>query len=482
MNFKTSNIPYLSCLLVFLLLLISCKEEDDSPLLGHAFVGGEIVNPTSEVIVFSFNGKVLDSVELSEKNRFSYIIDSVQQGLYMIQHRPESQNIYLSPGDSLLLRANTLAFDESLYFSGKGSERNNFLAEMFLLDEKNSDLLLSFYQTSPEEFAQKTDSIKAQRLQMLKAFQEKTEVSDQFRRLAKKTIQYESYDLRERYAYLVNKYYKEFSDDFPDNFFDYRNKVDFNDRNLQGSPAYLRFIENYLINYSLNWCAGSDLDHEDCYELTNTENIKARINRASELIELPSLRNRILKKLAIEGIIVAQSRANIVDIINLLEQKGYPEEELRNLKQLGMIQLAYLPGTSLEKVPLLDTEGKELTFSQAVSKPTIIFLWSIYSDDHQADHKIIEEMRNKYPEIDFVGINLDLKEHSGWKIALQKYGYDPKNEFQLNSSGIGKSFFQYFYNKLLFLDKDGKVVIGDAFINSPEFESRILEFLNKIQS
>ena len=470
----------ISVFLILISVVASCGKDEDTAETAHAFIGGQIINPTSDHLVFILNGDILDSIELNENNRFTYLMDSVRQGLYTIQHRPESQNIFISPGDSLLFRVNTLAFDESLHFSGKGSESNNFLAEMFLLDEKNSDLLLSFYQTSPEEFAQKTDSIKRQRLQMLKAFQEKTEIPNQFRRLAKKTIQYENFDLKERYAYLVDKYYKEFSDDFPKDFFDYRKKVRFSDKSMQGSPTYNRFIENYLINYSLKWCAASALDDQDCYSLSNTENIKARINRAAEIIELPSLRNRFFKKLAIEGIIVAKSRENIVEIIDLLEEKGYPEEELHNLRQLGTIQLAYLPGTSLENVPLLDTEGREINFKEAVSRPTIIFLWSIYSDDHQTDHDIIDEMRKKYPEIDFVGINLDLNELSSWKIAVQKYGYDPKNEFQLNSSGIGKKFFEHFYNKLLFLDKDGKVVIGDAFINSPEFESRILEFLNKI--
>ena len=52
-------------------------------------------------------------------------------------------------------------------------------------------------------------------------------------------------------------------------------------------------------------------------------------------------------------------------------------------------------------------------------------------------------------------------------------------EFQLDDTRIGKDAFQYYLNKSLFLNASGEVVFGDAYINSPEFETRILELLNQ---
>ena len=82
-----------------------------------------------------------------------------------------------------------------------------------------------------------------------------------------------------------------------------------------------------------------------------------------------------------------------------------------------------------------------------------------------------------------MGINIDIGETSSWRNALLKYRYDLEHEYQLDEIRIqgrevGSEVFKSYLNKLLFLDEGGTVVIGDAFINSPDFESRILEFLN----
>lgn len=197
-----------------------------------------------------------------------------------------------------------------------------------------------------------------------------------------------------------------------------------------------------------------------------------------DLIHIPSLRKHFLSKLGATGIIMAKSREDILATIEKLKENGYSEEGIKDMKQLGSIQMAYLPGTTLKNVPIIDTKGDSIPFSQIIRKPTIIFLWSIYKSEHKQDHELIQELRLKYPEINFVGINMDEGETAAWRIAVQKYGYNKDFEYQIGPTRIDKKFFQYYLNKLLFLDASGKVIIGDAFINSPEFESRILEFLN----
>ena len=79
----------------------------------------------------------VDSLKLDDKNRFLTKLDNHKNGLYKFYHNREYQYINLEKGDSLLLRLNTFAFDESLFFTGKGAEKNNFYIELFLLNEKS---------------------------------------------------------------------------------------------------------------------------------------------------------------------------------------------------------------------------------------------------------------------------------------------------------------------------------------------------------
>lgn len=468
----------ISLFLVPFAMTWSCEDADEQKGTG-AFLGGQILNPTSDYLILSLHGEVIDSALLDDEHRFMIRIDSAENGLYTFKHPPETQNVYIEQGDSILLRANTLAFDESLHFSGSGSDKNNLLSEMFVLDESNSSLLLSFYDIEPVDFLEKTDSIRQVRLERLDHLNEKFEFSEKFVELATKTIDYEMYDLRERYTYLINKYYRSLSKEIPEEFHDYREAVNFNDQTMICSPGYLRFIENYLINFSLDWCAQSGLDKVNCFDLAEAENIKTRIRKAAELLELPALEHHFLYQLGVSGMIMSNTREDLVEILELIQKYDFPKEAFEELRQLGTVQLAFLPGMQLQNVRLINLEGEETTMGNVIDRHTIIFLWSIYSDEHEAKHREINNLRKKYPEIDFIGVNLDLDETSSWQMAVEKYGYKKSKEFQLESSRIKKHILIHYLDKLLFVDPDGTLVIGDSFLYAPEFEDDVLEFLNR---
>ncbi|MHA6280203.1 TlpA family protein disulfide reductase [Salinimicrobium sp. CAU 1759] len=476
-NITRHALPALLLLcLLFLLAACGSADEDSVP---YAYLGGQIVNPTTDHVVVKRNGRVLDTVFLDSQNRFSYKVEDVQKGIYVMQHTPEIQNIYLSPGDSLLLRVNTVAFDESLHFSGTGDKYNNFLAEMFLQDEENSQLLLSFHEYTPENFLRKADSIKSLRLDFLNNTSKKRKFSEDFVCLAEDIIEYENNDLKERYSYLVNKYYKEYSKQFPEDYYGYRTDIDFNSERMQCSPGYKRFIENYLINYSLSWCANSGLDESDCYNLNNVNNVTSRLRKAGELIQVPNLKRTIMEKIAVRGIVMAKSREDIIAILEELKAQDIPTEELDKIRQLGTIQLAYLPGTSLANVSLLNMKGQLVTIGDVVEKPTAIFLWSVFDEGHVEEHELIKQFKKKYPEVNFIGINVDLGEEPAWRVAVRQNSYDPGSEYQLGSTRIKKDYFRYFLDKILLINASAEVVVGDSYLTSPEFESHILGFLNQ---
>ena len=462
------------------ILFFGCNSEaSNNNRSSSTTIGGEIINPTTRYLILKRNGKVIDTIPLGADNKFSYQIQDPEEGLYIVKHPPERQNLYIYPGDSLLFRVNTLAFDESIHFSGIGSKRNNLMKEMFLKDENNTDLILSYYKTNPTVFARKTDSVYSARLKELEEGRQKENYPDDFVQLAQQVIKYESYDLRERYLYLIHKYYKNYVKEIPESYKDYRKEVDFNDKRLQCHTAYLRFIEDYLINKSLQWCAGSGNDYSDCSDLTDNQNVLFRIREAANLLELPALQNHFLTKLSVLGVAMANEQKEMIAILDLLKELNYNQEDLADLRQMATIQLAYLPGTTLGTARLLDVKGQQVTVDKVVTRPTIIFLWSLYNRNHQKDHQTIRNLRKKYPEINFVGINIDVGEIDEWQKAIAENGYNVQREFMLGQTQINKRFFQYYLNKLLFLDSSGKVVIGDAFINSPDLESRILEYLNR---
>ena len=144
-------------LYLFLFILAGCNEgKENSP---NVFFSGEIVNPTSEHVVLYKGDVVIDSSALDVNNMFTFKLDSIEDGLYHFKHAPEYQYVHLEQGDSLLIRLNTVYFDESLVFSGTGEEVNNFMIEIFLANEGEKNLIDDLYNLEPEEFSRKIDSL-----------------------------------------------------------------------------------------------------------------------------------------------------------------------------------------------------------------------------------------------------------------------------------------------------------------------------------
>ncbi len=109
--------------LLFICTLVSCGNDDEV----YTYFGGQIVNPKHNYVVLYKNDNAFDSVKLDAHNRFSFRFDKLEGGIYKFSNQPEHQYIILEQGDSLLLRLNTMDFDESLVFSGKGAKKNNIL-------------------------------------------------------------------------------------------------------------------------------------------------------------------------------------------------------------------------------------------------------------------------------------------------------------------------------------------------------------------
>ena len=137
---------------ISLILLIGCSKETQKTESG-TYIGGQIINPTSNFLLLKKDDKLIDSIKLDQNNRFLYKFSDFKQGLYQVFHN-EGQVIYVEPNDSLLLRVNTFEFDETLTFTGYGAVKNNLMIELYLQNEQENDLMLQqeVYQQDPETF------------------------------------------------------------------------------------------------------------------------------------------------------------------------------------------------------------------------------------------------------------------------------------------------------------------------------------------
>ena len=149
---------YFYTILPFILLLFSCKKDNEDGEYT-AYFGGEVLNPNTNFILLYKDNTIIDTLFLNEKNIFFKKFDSLAAGMYKFVHDSEYQYVFFDKNDSLLVRINTIMFDKSLVFTGKGDKKNNFLINQYNNIEKDKYNYFETFDYTIPKFNSYIDSI-----------------------------------------------------------------------------------------------------------------------------------------------------------------------------------------------------------------------------------------------------------------------------------------------------------------------------------
>ncbi len=446
----------------FLCLLAGCGKGDKGS--QNVFFAGEIVNPTSEYVVLFKGDVALDSAKLDEQNRFAFKLDSISEGLYHFNHEPELQYVYLEKGDSLMIRLNTLYFDESLIFSGKGEDINNFLLELFLANEEEAGLVRSYYRLSANDFEEKIDSLKQIRLDALAELSKDKRLSDKKQKIARASVVYNYNTYKEEYPFKHKKFTGEnVIDKLPEHFYDYRANLTFNDKDLTYLRPYYHFMNNHIGNLSYMTCTN------DCGGVANGAvrnplhfNLH-KLRLIDSLVQEQELRDNLFRYVAFNYLLnVNDVEANNEKFINRFHKLSDNNRHMAEIDALyeGIINIQ--PHKEIPDVAVLDRDGNTISLQDIAGKQkTIFYFWSGTNRSHFENIKQrIAKLSNEKPEYRFVGINIKTPE-TVWKGLVETSDLDKEMQYHATDfDAITRSLVIDRLNKCIIID-DGRIV--DAF-------------------
>ena len=115
------------------LAIISCNKEPKD----YVMLSGTITDQNSDSLVVR-SRTYSKTIQVQEDGTFSDTLN-VTPGVYSLYDGGESTSIFLKNGYDINMTLDTKMFDESVSFTGTGSENSNFLAQKSLLEEKLYD-------------------------------------------------------------------------------------------------------------------------------------------------------------------------------------------------------------------------------------------------------------------------------------------------------------------------------------------------------
>ncbi len=118
-------------LMAIAIAMVSCKKEQTD----FVSFSGKITNKNSDSIIISNpQFKFSRVIKVDENGAFKDTMN-IKDGFYRLSDGNESTSLYLKNGANVTMTIDTKEFDETVTFSGEGSDESSFLAKSSLLQE-----------------------------------------------------------------------------------------------------------------------------------------------------------------------------------------------------------------------------------------------------------------------------------------------------------------------------------------------------------
>ncbi|MFZ4106245.1 TlpA family protein disulfide reductase [Flavobacterium sp.] len=410
------KIIWIPTLLLF--LLTSCKKEfaGDNYV---AYFGGEVSNPTSPFVLFCKNNLVIDSIPLNKDNTFSIKFDSLSPGLYTFKNEPEYQYVYFDKNDSIQVHIDSKDFDGSINFCGRGDQKNNFLIDMYLRNEKDKNDMFEVFDFSFEKFNNFINKTNKANKKFYDSKKEEIKWSDGFDIYAKGIVNFPNYTKKEIYP-MIHKMRtgEDVTSKLPKDFYAFRKDIDYSNEALVEFSPFVMYLDHMLNNVG----AVNYHNHFTEVDLALKTNIN-KLNIADTLIKNEKVKNIVLNNIALKYLLEDQNMVNNQEFLKTYYKFSTDNSKKNEILKIGnAIQLLNV-GKKLPEVQLITSEGKIISSNSIIDKNTVLFFWSEKLDSHLlAAHKKALDFKTKYPNYNFIAINLD-DDSNKWKTVLKKYNF-----------------------------------------------------------
>ena len=450
-------------------VLVSCKNNLSE---GNqtAYFGGEVENPASRFILFCKDGAVLDTISLKKDNTFLRKFDTLPAGLYSFKNEPEYQYVYFDQNDSIMVHIDSNNFDESIVFCGRGGEKNNFLIDMFLKNEKDKNEVFKAFDLNFKGFNDKIDTLYTENFKFYNDKKEELNWTSDFDTYADALIKLPYYSKKEIYPVLHK--FRTGNDafvDLPSNYYSFRKDLDLNNEQLMHFSPYTTYINMMLTNIS-SLKYHNHLSEVDVALRTSVNKLKS----ANLLIKNEKVKNSVVNNIAFQYLLEDQNMVHVQEFLSVYKKISTDNSKKNEIRNLGnSIQLLTV-GKKLPNITLVDFEGKKIELNNIVNSKTVFFFWTENLKSHFNEaHKKAINFQKMHPDFKFISINVDAN-NSKWKSIIAESNYPDIQEFHCNNFDDLKTKWAITkVHRTIIVDKNLTILNGFSNIFDLNFEKEL---------
>lgn len=434
-------------LVVAAIAVISCKDE--APV-DYAIISGTITNSdATELTIQSADRSFNDKTVLAEDGTFLDTL-RVDEGAFYLSDGQNYAQVYITTGSNIAISYDAADFDNTLSFSGEGSEISTYLQSK---GAKTSELMgegTSFYELEEESYKAKAKEIATASAALL----EIEGMDKTYKANEEKNLHYEYLSMLSRYEMYHSHYAKKPDFKVSEGFLAEMDAVDYtSEEDYNNSRAYSQLVSSYYRTKGNEIAEAEGIANDVAF-------IKAVGACTSD-----TMKNGLLAQSASHGVTYTEDlegfyaafmevstdeemRKSITETYNKLQTiaKGQPSPNFEGYEN-------YAGGTT----SLADLKGKFV----------YVDVWATWCGPCKAEIPFLQKVEKEYHDknIEFVSISVDQeKDHEAWKtmVAEKELG-----GIQLFADKSWDSDFVQGYlikgiPRFILIDPEGNIVSSNA--------------------
>ncbi len=445
-------------LLLLLIFITSCEKYIPS---NKFFFGGQIVNPSSTYVTLYKDNKKIDSLTLNNNYRFFKYYDSLESGIYKIEHIPEYKSVFLEKGDSIWVRINASSFDESIVFSGRGAAKNNFMMNLLLRFEVENTFLSSKYSSNAKAFSMLIDSLLIEKKNKWILMDSINQLTPIAQKITQAAYIYPYATRKERYALLRGTLWNKKQDSL---YFDFRKYLSLGETDLAFFDPYI----NYLLNYLNKKALDSTQNYFRNRQKTDF-NIK-RLQLIKSHIKGNVLRNNLARAVAFEELMKMENHDNHQEFLKHFLLVNTSQPYLKEVLDLHNDIEKMSAGNKLPELRLQNHLLEIISTNKLIEKPTVFYFWSQTQMSHYRSTVLkAKKLENQFPEYQFKGICIQPFNEIVFEVH-RMLGIKPESQLAFKDFDIdSKKWVLSLLNRAIIVDRRGIIKEGFANFSSPDF-------------
>jgi len=449
--------------------LLACGQKITS-------ISGEIKN-TKEIKVFLKKDLDVTSADIAS-GKFSFSFPLLKEGFFEFQFNDFDMEVYVEPGDSLVLNGNDEDLEKNLVFSGSRAGENNYCLQRDLKRSNVYNPVLRAIRRYPEkEFLATLDSvIHEMQLDWNQYFKTHNNLSEKFNFYELANFDYIKANQQSIYGNNFSANHKN-GEVLSAGYDGYLANLKYNNPALLPAPRYQDFVRNIRYNETDKLLS----KHPEMAD-SASGNIKAMFRVADSLFKNPlvksySLYTTLKLELRQHGLSIPRS------VVDEFYKKCIVKEYNNTIRENYYTWTTLAKGNAAPGFTIADSSEKMFSLKDLKGKYVYIDVWATWcgpclKEGPSWDSLVLSNANNN---IAFVKISIDL-DKSAWKKMVVNL---TNKEFNLRVENGANSTFAKAYAirdipRFMLINKDGTIMNVDAPAPSTEeFKTYLQKLLSK---